>query len=654
MIELRNVNIEFDKKLIEDGTIKIYDGKITAIIGESGSGKTSLLYLLGLISSNHRYLYSFDDVTLDLSNDFEMSRIRKQKIGYIFQDNNLVENLTIFENIRLSATIAGINITDKEIKSYLEFVELGYIDSNHYPRKLSGGERQRVAIACALAKQPELILADEPTSALDTVNSEIIMGIFKKIAHKDKKKIVIATHNDRIYNEADVIYEIKNNKIQLVKGESSNESSKKEPEDYDNNVKLTPRFYFDYAIKTSRKGRFAKNLMIVLSAIAIAFSSVMYNFGDTFVKEQEKLMDAISDKEIFVVNMTAPLNTILDIDENLSIQDKDAELLRNISYVDTIYPYFEFRSIGYPLINETEASEGYIVVSKGQKEEKYTFAESKDNPYDKYVIIPYYPEQNLERRLKEKLSDESSDKVYISSQLAQLLGIENLKESVSLRVLTYVPIAQHETQMTVRPEGIVYEIDIDLSKVVELDLKIEGILDESVRNRYSNSGNNAIYVPYHKMQMILTQTQNSATIDTNLEYIEWRPSAFVVFAKSYNDVGLVIERVSSINPNFRAVSEYQDIESMNAIVKNTREIGLVIVIVILIIIFLLMSIIHMNHILDRKYEISLLKANGLTKIELTKLVSVESLRHVFLVSLISSVISLVVTKVMNLLFEEIA
>jgi len=147
MITLENINIKFDKQLIENGSIIIPNGKITSIIGESGAGKTSILYLIGLISSNMGYRYNFDGKELNLNSDDEISEIRKKKIGYIFQDNNLVETLNIRDNIKLSATIAGLNIDDKEVNDYLKFVKLSNKEEC-YPRQLSGGERQRVAIAC--------------------------------------------------------------------------------------------------------------------------------------------------------------------------------------------------------------------------------------------------------------------------------------------------------------------------------------------------------------------------------------------------------------------------------------------------------------------------------------------------------------------------
>ncbi len=112
--------------------------------------------------------------------------------------------------------MAGIKITNQEIVEYLSFVKLS-INTKCYPRQLSCGERQRTAIACVLCKQPDLIIADEPTSALDSVNSNIIMDIFRHISSIKNKKVIIATHNNKIYEQTDTIYEIKDQKIALLK-----------------------------------------------------------------------------------------------------------------------------------------------------------------------------------------------------------------------------------------------------------------------------------------------------------------------------------------------------------------------------------------------------------------------------------------------------
>ena len=137
MIALSNITLKFEHTLIKRGAITIPDNLITVITGKSGSGKTSLLYLIGLISSNTSYEYIFDGKSIDLKSDTKLSNVRKKQIGYVFQDNSLIESLSIADNIKHSAKIAGHTLSEDEVVDYLTQVHLD-VDCSKYPRILSG------------------------------------------------------------------------------------------------------------------------------------------------------------------------------------------------------------------------------------------------------------------------------------------------------------------------------------------------------------------------------------------------------------------------------------------------------------------------------------------------------------------------------------
>lgn len=217
MINLTRINIKFAEPVIESGELYVPDGKITAITGPSGSGKTTLLYCLGLISSNKDYEYIFDGEKIDITSDEVKGAIRKSKIGYIFQENNLIDSLTVKENIRLAATLAGEPDDDKAIEDLIELVGMPE-KLKDYPKQLSGGEQQRLAVICALAKNPDLVIADEPTSSLDAANTELVLSLFRKIAYERGKMVAIATHSPVVYDQADIIYHIEDRKINAAKG----------------------------------------------------------------------------------------------------------------------------------------------------------------------------------------------------------------------------------------------------------------------------------------------------------------------------------------------------------------------------------------------------------------------------------------------------
>ena len=148
-----------------------------------------MLYCAGLISSNSDYEYELNGKRVDLRSEQEKGEIRKTKIGYVFQENNLNTRLTVRENIRLSAALAGADTGDARMEELLRQVGLEG-RGKEWPNTLSGGEQQRAALACALAKEPELILADEPTSSLDEANTMEILSLLKAAAKAVGEKSV--------------------------------------------------------------------------------------------------------------------------------------------------------------------------------------------------------------------------------------------------------------------------------------------------------------------------------------------------------------------------------------------------------------------------------------------------------------------------------
>ncbi len=419
------------------------------------------------------------------------------------------------------------------------------------------------------------------------------------------------------------------------------------------NNKLNLGFYFNYAKQAHKKGRALKNCMIMICAIAVAFSAIIYNFGNVYINQQKELLNQISNTEIFAVNKTTPLKVPLDIDENLSITGKERESIGEISEIEKIYPFFELRSSGYDIDLDNGITQCNLTITKNGTQTEYCFDTNNADEFDAFNIIPYYPEQKLEKRLEVAVTQDVKNGVYISNELAELLGIQNINNSVHLNFDIFTPVMLCETVMSVGEDNAPYNIDIDISKKINLDFDLAGILDSNVRNTYTSSGGNVIYIPYTVLQEIINTNQKSyISSKTSIQnYKEWFPSAYVIFAKNYNDIQPVMSKIKSINPNFQTVSNYQDIGTMNRMIESARDTGKLIVIVVLTIIFLLMSIIYFNNTLRRKYEICVLKANGMTQSELFKLVMVESIRHVIIVTIISTVISLVLIWALNMIFN---
>lgn len=181
-------------------------GEFVAVVGESGSGKSTLMNILGVLDRPTSGSYMLDGTDISSANDRELSFIRNEKLGFVFQTFNLIGRQNAIKNVELPMLYGGVPKKErtKRAKELLELV--GMADRmKHKPSELSGGQKQRVSIARALANNPSVILADEPTGALDSKTSRNVMDIFHRLHREHGKTIVLITHNTSLANECDRI-----------------------------------------------------------------------------------------------------------------------------------------------------------------------------------------------------------------------------------------------------------------------------------------------------------------------------------------------------------------------------------------------------------------------------------------------------------------
>jgi len=191
--------------------LKILSGELVAIIGASGSGKSTLMNLIGCLDKPTSGQYLLENTDVGKLNDNRLAELRNKKIGFVFQQYNLLPRINALANVELPMIYSGVLQKHKRAKEALDRVGLGK-RINHKPTEMSGGEQQRVAIARALINNPSLILADEPTGNLDTSASAEIMAIFKKL-HGDGMTIVLVTHETDIAQQAQRIIRMMDGKI---------------------------------------------------------------------------------------------------------------------------------------------------------------------------------------------------------------------------------------------------------------------------------------------------------------------------------------------------------------------------------------------------------------------------------------------------------
>lgn len=195
-------------------SLQIPSGQFVGIMGPSGSGKSTLLYLLGGLDRPTDGVIEVADRRLDLLNSDELATFRRDIIGFIFQNFNLVPTLTALENAALPGIFAGMSRDVREDRAARLLHMLGMLDrADHRPSQLSGGQQQRVAIARALFNQPPILMGDEPTGALDSKTGQIVMKMLRALCDKAGKTIVVVTHDAGIAHYADRMIRLQDGRI---------------------------------------------------------------------------------------------------------------------------------------------------------------------------------------------------------------------------------------------------------------------------------------------------------------------------------------------------------------------------------------------------------------------------------------------------------
>jgi len=182
--------------------LDVYEGEFVSIVGASGSGKSTLMNLIGALDRPTEGSYFLDGTVVEDADDRELSEIRNRKIGFVFQNFNLISRTNALRNVELPMLYAGMPPRQRTARAreLLDMVEMGD-RLTHQPNELSGGQKQRVAIARAMANDPAIILADEPTGALDSKTGRMVMDLFHRLNQEQGKTIILITHNRELAEE---------------------------------------------------------------------------------------------------------------------------------------------------------------------------------------------------------------------------------------------------------------------------------------------------------------------------------------------------------------------------------------------------------------------------------------------------------------------
>lgn len=204
LVELRDVykiygeGRESEVRALDGVSLTIGKGEFVAVVGQSGSGKSTMMNVLGCLDIPTRGTYRLDGVDVRELSDKELSRIRNKQIGFIFQQYNLIQNLTVLENVELPLIYQGIDPIDRRELAMEALGRVGLADrAQHKPTQMSGGQQQRVAIARAISTHPPIIMADEPTGALDSRTGHEVLGFLQQL-NKEGSTVILITHDNGI------------------------------------------------------------------------------------------------------------------------------------------------------------------------------------------------------------------------------------------------------------------------------------------------------------------------------------------------------------------------------------------------------------------------------------------------------------------------
>ena len=220
IIELQDIHKSFyvgkpnELEILHGITLNVREGEFLSIVGASGSGKSTLMNIIGALDRPTSGRYVLDGVDVSRADDKQLSSIRNQKIGFVFQTFNLIARTSALRNVELPMLYAGYSGSQraKRARELLEIVEMGD-RASHQPNELSGGQKQRVAIARAMANDPAILLADEPTGALDSETGRLVMDLFHKLHREQGKTIVLITHNPELAGETQRIITLRDGRI---------------------------------------------------------------------------------------------------------------------------------------------------------------------------------------------------------------------------------------------------------------------------------------------------------------------------------------------------------------------------------------------------------------------------------------------------------
>ncbi len=683
MIELKNICKSYNssglyQSALKNINIKLSSKGLVSIVGKSGSGKTTLLNIIGSLDK-----CDFGEVIIDNKNirdftDSELDSYRNNYVGFIFQNYNLLDHMSVLDNIRLKLVISGKDVYEANSISEDALKKVGlYKYKDKLPSNLSGGERQRVAIARAIVNDSKIILCDEPTGALDQKTGTEILNLLKELS-KDRL-VIMVSHNEELAKK------YSNRIITMRDGEIVSDTNNKVDEEDESfnsfKTKLDVKTIFKLALENLKLKRKRNILLSLTASIGIIGISIILSISNGFNDSLDEYEQYISNKIPIVISpykkerYSSKYNNsnIININKNIN-----NNYLNNsfVSYLNNIKEYTYSTKYNYLIdLNIIGHSDNYFEVSNDI---------FKSMPSNNNIINENYDllEGRIPSKYNELLLEVTSDNTF-SHDISKTLNIKENDTLESIIGKELKIVFNNELYSKNDEEYYINSINKDLyENNNNLTLKVVGIIKVKKSKMEEITSSNNIYYMSSLIDYIVSKNKNSEIVkyqkskDYNLitkENLNDKTknellcylgnnkctSSVMIYPKSSKSKDKVIKLLNKYNSNYETnkvsiIDESKSLYDMSLKIINTITIILVFFSSIsLFVSSIMIGIITYISVLERKKEIGILRSMGVSKKNLSYIFLMENIILGFVSGIIGIFISIMFSGPINIIFNNL-
>jgi len=665
MLDLKNVYKSYkDEKVLKNINISFRNKEFVSILGPSGSGKTTLLNIIGGLDTYDSGDLIINGKSTKMFKSKDWDSYRNKKIGFVFQNYNLIDHLSVFDNVNISLTLSGLskNIIKKKIVGVL--TKVGLLKHIYKkPNQLSGGQMQRVAIARAIVNNPDIIVADEPTGALDSKTSINVMNILKEISKE--RLVIMVTHNkDLAIKYSDRIIEIEDGCIKNDNSPFNNVTSEKEIIKRKKNMSIITSLKLSFLnLLTKKKRTFLTSLAGSIGIVGIALVLSINSGVNNYIKNFER--ESISEYPIEINKVDYDL--FEDIQNSISSNN---------------YPKCDKNKI---CINDDEKNSLYennLIEFK-----KYIDRNSKFKNYSSNIIYDYDVDINIYNESYQKIDNDMLKQInhvhnyrliygkeptdfneiailvnnnYISKELFSYLRIENKKNidykdiiGRTLKLVLYTDYFSKDKDIYVN-----HELDNKfMRKVIDnaVELKIVGIYD-------SNEVDSSIIYTSNFIYYVISSVNNTSMyVDKKLDkYDINNPSSIKIYPKDYKSKKYIINLIKEYNKSQSKENTIKYTDLMKSFISGISKllnlisyILIAFVAISLIVSSIMISIITYISVLERTKELGILRAIGASKKDIKRIFISETMIEGICSGLLGIIITVIISNVGNIVVYKI-